>query len=56
MGKESLFFNARELDQELPECIGKGILSCQKVRPSNNKTKKKLKNFLWQNFVTFQSV
>jgi hypothetical protein len=30
-GAEFLFFNVRDIDQELPECIGNGILSCQRV-------------------------
>jgi hypothetical protein len=31
-GDELLFSNIRDLDRELPECTGNGIMSCQKVR------------------------
>jgi hypothetical protein len=31
LGEQFLFFNERDLERELPQCIGKGILSCQRV-------------------------
>ncbi len=32
LGEQFLFSNERDLEQELPQCIGNGVLSCQRVR------------------------
>jgi hypothetical protein len=32
LGEQFLFFNERDLEGELPQCLGKGVLSCKRVR------------------------
>jgi hypothetical protein len=35
LGEQFLFFNERDLEGELPQCIGKGVLSCKRVRKNS---------------------
>jgi hypothetical protein len=32
LGEQFLFYNEKDLERELPQCIGNGILTCQRVR------------------------